>query len=70
MFINNDEWLPRSPDLNPMDYSAWGSLTEKLHAGRTEKFTEQELKDKIKEKWDEISVGKIRKSISSWKKRL
>ena len=44
------------------------SKTEKVYAGRTEKFTEQELKDKIKEKWDEISVAEIHKSVSSWKK--
>lgn len=69
-FIKKDEWPPQSPDLNPMDYSVWDSLSEKVYAGRTEKFTEQELKDRIKEKWDEITVAEIRKSITSWKKRL
>jgi hypothetical protein len=29
----------------------WDSLSESVHAGRTEKFTEQEPKDKIQEKW-------------------
>jgi hypothetical protein len=38
------------PDLNPMDYTMWDSLSEKVYAGRTEKITEQELKDKIQEK--------------------
>jgi len=23
-FITKDEWLPNSPDLNPMDYHVWG----------------------------------------------
>ena len=48
----------------------WDSLSEKVYAGRTEKFTEQELKDRIEQMWGEITVGEIRKSISSWKKRL
>jgi hypothetical protein len=64
-FIKEDEWPPQSPDLNPMDYTMWDSLSEKVYAGRTEKFTEQELKDKI-QKWAEISPAKI----VAWKKRL
>ena len=46
-------------------YRSKTKRTEKVYAVRTKKFTEQELKDKIKERWDEISVGEIRKSISS-----
>jgi hypothetical protein len=45
-FIIKDEWPPQSPDLNPMDYTTWDSLSEKVYAGRTEKFTEEELKEK------------------------
>ena len=52
-----------------MEYSVWDSLTEKNYARRTEKFAEQELKHKIKEKWNEIPVAKICKSIYSWEKR-
>ena len=47
-----------------MDYSVWDSLTEKVYVEKTEKFTEQELKDKTKEKLDEILVAEICKSIS------
>ena len=50
--------------------SVWDSLTKKVHAGRTEKFKEQALKDKIKEKRDEISVAEIRKYTASWKKTI
>jgi hypothetical protein len=45
-FNKKDKWPPHSNDLNPMDYTMWDSLSEKVYAGRTEKFTEQELKDK------------------------
>jgi hypothetical protein len=41
------------------------SLSEKVYAGRTEKLTEQELKDKIQEKWAEIYVAETRKSIGT-----
>jgi hypothetical protein len=30
-----------------MDYAMWDSLSEKVYAGRTEKFTEQELNVKL-----------------------
>jgi hypothetical protein len=50
---------PQSHDLNPMDYTMWDSLSEKVYAGRTEKFTEQELKDNIQEKWAAISLAEL-----------
>ena len=51
-----DEWPPQSHDLNPMDYTIWGSLSEKVYKGRTHKFTDNELKEKIREKWEEITL--------------
>ena len=48
-FIKKDEWPPQSPDLNPMDYTIWDSLSEKVYKGRTQKFTENELKEKMRE---------------------
>ena len=69
-FIKKDEWPQQSPDLNPMDYTIWDSLYEKVYKGRTQKFTENELKEKIWEKWEEITLEEVRKSIGSFKKRL
>jgi len=69
-FIKKDEWPPQSPDCNPMDYAIWDALSEKVYSARTEKFTEEELKDKIREKWEEISTEYIQQTISSFKKRL
>jgi hypothetical protein len=61
-FIKKDEWLPQSPDSNPMDYTIWDSLSEtEVYSGRMEAFTENELKDKIREKWEEITLEEIRK---------
>ena len=39
-FIKTDEWPPQSHDLNPMDYTIWDSLSEKVYKGHTHKFTE------------------------------
>lgn len=69
-FIKKDDWPPQSPDCNPMDYAIWNSLSEKVYEGRRDPFTEDELKERIREKWDEISLPEIRQSISQWKKRL
>jgi transposase len=69
-FIKKDEWPPQSPDCNPMDYSVWNSLSEKVYEGRTEKFSEEELKARIKRCWKKITLKEIQSSIGSWKKRL
>ena len=54
-----------------MDFKAiWDALSEKVYSGRTKKFTEEELKARILEKWEEISFESVRKSLLSCKKRL
>lgn len=69
-FIKKDEWPPQSPDCNPMDYSIWDSLSEKVYRGRNTPFTEDALKETIKRKWREITRTEVQKTIFSWKKRL
>ena len=69
-FIRKNEWPPMSPDLNPMDYAIWPALKELVYFERTTPFTEAEIKDKIAECWNELSIETIRASIRSWKKRL
>ena len=53
-----------------MDYFVWNSLKEKVYSGERNTFTEEALKQKIKESWRRIPLRDIRKAISSWKKRL
>ena len=70
-FIRKDEWPPQSPDCNPMDYAVWDSLSQKVYAGKQDKFTENELKKtQIRKFWKDITLGEIQKTISVWKKRL
>ena len=64
-FIKKDEWPPQSPDLSPMDYTMWDSLSVKVYKGRTQKFTENELERKFRtgEKEGENS-GKVGENYS------
>ena len=67
-FIRKDEWPPQSPDCNPMDYAVWDSLSQKVYAGKQDKFTENELNKKDLKVLERL--GEIQKTISVWKKRL
>jgi hypothetical protein len=71
-FIKKDEWPPQSPDCNHIwiIMCMWDSLSEKVYRGSTDKFTKKELKQRITECWEEISLAELRKSIRSWKERL
>ena len=69
-FIRKDEWPPQSPDCNPMDYAVWDSLSQKVYAGKQNKFTENELKKQIRKCWKDITLREIQKTISVWNKRL
>ena len=63
-FIGKDDWPPQSPDLNPMDYHVWDSLSEKVYEGRSTKFTERELKQKIiSNAGNEFHRGKFKKPL-------
>jgi hypothetical protein len=44
----------------------WDSLSETIYRGRTEKFTKEELKQRITECWEEIYLAELRKSLGSW----
>ena len=33
-FISSDLWPPNSPDLNPVDYRAWGCLQDRVYQKR------------------------------------
>ena len=49
--IRKDESPPQSPDCNLMDYAGWDSLSQKVYAGKQDKFTENELKKQIRKCW-------------------
>jgi len=68
-FIEPDMWPPNSPDLNPVDYSIWGALQQRVYLRR--KFcTVAQLKLAIIEEWAKLSQRFIDRSIDEWRRRL
>ena len=53
-----------------MDYAIWESLIENVYLGQRKKFSEPELKTKILESWQELTIEEIRKCISILKKNV
>ncbi|KAJ8913308.1 hypothetical protein NQ315_010976 [Exocentrus adspersus] len=45
-------WLPRSPDLNPLDFYVWGYLKDKVYA--TPVLTRDDLVQRIQEACNEM----------------
>jgi len=67
-FIAADEWASYSPDLNSLDYCIWNILRDLVHEGRWLPFPNlRDLKEAIKNKWKEVTIETVRKSIAQWK---
>ena len=69
-FIKKDDWPPKSPDLNPMDFTIWNQLRDAVYKDRTEPYTVNELRDRIQESWDALPIERVRSAIAAWKGRL
>ena len=48
-FMPPQVWPPNSPDLNPVDYSVWGLLQEKVYKTRVTDL--HELKQRLRTEW-------------------
>ena len=66
--ITAAEWPPYSPDLNPMDYSVWSILEQKVCS--TKHSSVESLKQSLEKEWDAISTDTLRKIVDSFPKRL
>ena len=68
-FIAADEWASYSPDLNPLDYCVWDIMQDMVYEGQRLPFANlQDLKESIKNKWKEVTIETVWKSIAQWKK--
>jgi hypothetical protein len=67
-FIPAEKWPPCSPDLNPMDYSIWGILKEKVYARHFK--TVEEMKEVIQDEYDALDMGQIGRATAQWRTRL
>lgn len=67
-FISSQQWMPYSPDANPMDFSIWGILQAKV---ATKKYESVDmLKKAIVREWNRIPQAHVRAACNSFVKRL
>uniref|UniRef100_A0A914E5S4 Transposase n=1 Tax=Acrobeloides nanus TaxID=290746 RepID=A0A914E5S4_9BILA len=62
------EWLPNSPDLNPLDYAVWSILEQKACAKPHSNV--ESLKRALKKAWNEITLDTLVKIVDNFPKRL
>ena len=69
-----DQWPPKSPDNNPLDYYFWNKVKTKVYEDRlnTPFESEEEMISKIKSVWKEYASNlvEIRKSMKEFSSRL
>ena len=62
------EWPARSPDLNPIEH-AWDMLQTAVSSRSVQPASVQELRRALLEEWDQFPQYKIRRLISSMRRR-
>jgi inhibitor of nuclear factor kappa-B kinase subunit alpha len=66
--ISPDEWPPKSPDLNPVDYFVWGVLQKEVYSVPIRDL--QHLKERILQRWNALPQQQIDSAIRAWRNRL
>jgi len=59
---------PNSPDSNPVDYSAWSLLQEKVYKTRITDL--DDLKHRIRDEWAKLDHAVIAAAVLQWRRRL
>ncbi|EFO94085.1 hypothetical protein CRE_26771 [Caenorhabditis remanei] len=67
-FISASEWPASSPDLNPLDYSVWGYLTQIVSTKNYANLNA--LKAALLKAWDDLDVNYLRAVVDDYPKRL
>lgn len=67
-FIESHQWPPRSPDLNPCDYSLWGTLKHRAYNPRPKNI--EELRENIEREFRNFKKTDLKPIFSNLKKRL
>jgi len=64
-FIPPTLWPPNSPDLNPVDYSVWRVLQERVYRSR---ITDTDaLKTRLIDEWAQFDQSIVDAAISQWR---
>jgi len=66
--IDHSHWPPNSPDLNPVDYSVWSVLQEKVYRSKIADI--DELKTRLVNEWAQFNQSITDAAISQWRRRL
>jgi transposase len=66
--IAASEWPPYSCDLNPMDYSVWSILEQKVCSIKHSSI--ESLKQHLEEEWAAIPTDTLRKIVNDFPRRL
>ena len=69
-FVNEDQWPPNSPDLNPLDYCIWGLMLAAYKKQRPKPSNKAELKAVLQTIWDSLPQESIDKAVLGFRKRL
>ena len=67
-FISPSEWPPNSPDLNPVDYTVWGALEQRVYRHKVKDINE--LRQRLVQEWNSMDHKVIESAIQQWRKRL
>ena len=68
-FIAADEWASHSPDINSLDYCIWDILAG-LRRPTTSVCKSTEPQRNNRNKWKEVTIETVQKSIAQWNKNL
>ena len=73
-FIKKDQWPPKSPDTNPLDYYFWSKVKTKVYEGRINQpfQNENEMIARIKAVWKDCAtnIPEIPKAMKEFPDRL
>lgn len=67
-FIDPKMWPPNSPDLNPVDYSIWSIMEQRVYQTRIQNT--DELRQRLIAVWNELEQHLIDNAIDQWRRRL
>ena len=67
-FIAPDLWPPNSPDLNPVDYSIWGIMQQRVYLKKIQNL--DQLKKRLVNVWRSMKQCDIDDAINEWRRRL
>ena len=67
-FISATLWPANSPDLNPVDYSIWSVLQERVYRSRIAGV--DELKQRLATEWANLDHRIISEAVGQWRARM